>query len=152
MSPSPIAGTFRPTVSVSDAITGVQMCRAVVTPAGFDDKPLRKAHWPTLKITATPDEDPAELKGLKAWSVPNSFAMMLVTEKDGKLRCNVAAPVATAEVGAELLTKLPIRVVPTDKPGEFQGQDNGQDIHVSMGDNAQFPTINITVSRPMEPK
>jgi len=151
-SPSPTTGTFRPTVSVSDALSGLEMCRAVITPSGVDETPFKKAHWPKLKLTASSDEDPGQVKALKAWSPPNSFMMVLVSQKDGKSRCNVAAPVGNRQTADELIAKLPVRLTPGDKRGQFDGEDNGQQIHVSMGDNLDLPMINITVTRPTEPK
>jgi hypothetical protein len=152
MMANPVMGTFRPTVSVSDALSGLQMCRTVVTPSGFDDQPFKKAHWQALKLRATSDENPADVKALKAWSPPNSFMMVLLSPKGGKWRCNVAAPLGDRQAGADLVAKLPVRLTLSEKPGEFDGEDSGQQIHVSMGDNPELPTINITVSRPMEPK
>lgn len=151
LSPSPV--TFRPSVSIDDAVSGVQMCRAVVTPTGFDERPLKSQHWPALKITATTDEERANLGTIHAWSPPNgSFLMLMVSTKNGKVNCNVAAPVSSRETGEALVAKLPVHLTPSDKAGQFDASDNGQKIHVSMGDNVDNPTINISVTRPVESK
>jgi hypothetical protein len=147
------AGTFRPTVSVKDALTGLQMCRAVITQSGFDPTPIKKARWQTVGIAAPPGQkDDGTLAGIQAWQVPGSFAMVMVTQKDGNWRCNVAAPVRNQKVGTELMAKLPVHLDPAGETGVFEGWDNGQKIHVSLGDVSEYPTINLTVTRPTEPK
>ena len=142
--------TFRPAVSVSDVLGGFEMCRAVVTGGGIDPGALKKKHWSPVEISA--DDGAGVSTQEQSWSPPNTIMMLFLKTEPAQATCHVAAQVRDQTVVAKALSKLPLWIKPTSDARRMEGDDGGQHIAVSVTDSKDYPSINIWVTRQLEPK
>ena len=147
----PLQGSFRPAMTVSDVLSGVDMCRDVVTPGGIDHTPLQRKHWQTVKISST-NGDPMPAGADDTWAPPATFMMVMLHGDAQSAKCRVSAQVRDQSVVADVLEHFPVHLQPTGKAGELAADDGGQHVTVSTQANRDYPSINIVVSRPMGAK